>query len=103
MARPRPEIIMKYPVDKLREKNVEIVTCEGVFVVTYDGQPFNYRVADPYVANPQKYRNTTYVNSGHAANLAERLNKWFKTDKFQVMTPTGLEEWYKDEQDISKN
>ncbi len=97
MARPKPELLMKYSLDKTKDRNLELVSCEGVFVVTYNSQPFNLRVADPYAANPQKYRNTIYANSGHAANLAERLNRYFKTDKFQVMTPSRLQEWVKDE------
>lgn len=97
MARPKPEILMKYPLNTRTGKNLEIVTCEGVYVVTYDGEPFNVRIADPYASNIQKYKFTVYVNSAHAVRFANKLNKYFKTDKFQVMTPTDLVEYFKEE------
>ena len=35
-----------------------------------------------------KYKKVSFSNSGHAFNLATRLNKLFKSDKFQVVRYT---------------
>ena len=35
-----------------------------------------------------KYKKVSFSNSGHAFNLAERLNKLYKTDKFEVIKLT---------------
>ena len=60
-----------------------MVASDSVF---FDNKPINLRSLNTLVNFPgPKYKKVSFSNSGHAFNLATRLNKLFKTDKFQVM------------------
>ena len=49
-------------------------------------KPINLRSLNALVNFPgPKYKKVSFSNSGHAFNLASRLNKLFKTDKFTVI------------------
>ena len=62
-----------------------ILEADAIFAVFYDSNPINLRTLNSLVNYPgPKYKKVSFSNSGHAFNLAERLNKLFKTDKFQV-------------------
>ena len=64
MARPKPTIIVEY-VD--RNYNAEqILKADAVYAVYYHGKPI-------------------FQNSGHAFNLADRLNILFKSELFTVV------------------
>lgn len=84
MARPSARVLLEN-IDDLR---TSIAVCEAdtVYAVTYRGQPIQVRKhhnVDVDYPGP-KYLKTTYVNSGHAFNLAERLNSLFNTTDFAV-------------------
>lgn len=84
MARPKPTIIIEH-VD--RNYNAEqILKADAVYAVYYDGQPMNLRSLNTLVDYPgPKYKKSSFQNSGHAFNLADRLNKLFNTDLFTVV------------------
>ena len=49
-------------------------------------KPINLKTSNLLVQYPgPKYKKVSFSNSGHAFNLAERLNTLFKTDKFEVV------------------
>ncbi len=82
MSRPKPEI----KLDKINPKNMvslQICSCEGLYVVLYDGAPFCNRQFD-HISNrgPHKYRRVGFSTSAHAKRMATRLNTLFNTDKF---------------------
>lgn len=84
MARPKPQILLDYTNPKTY-KSEQILEADAIYAVFYDGHPINLRSLNSLVNYPgPKYKKVSFSNSGHAFNLAERLNKLFKTDKFQV-------------------
>lgn len=86
MSRPKPNVILEHLNGPQKE---QIIACEGIWAVLYQGQPINYRS----VANFQmpKYRKTAFSNPGHANNLARKLNRKFNTNDFTVaLLTTGI-------------
>jgi hypothetical protein len=54
--------------------------------VYYENKPINLRSLNSLVNFPgPKYKKVSFSNSGHAFNLASRLNKLFKTNQFTVV------------------
>ena len=85
MARPKPTILMEF-TDPKNYRSEQILAAEAIYAVFYDSKPINLRSLNSLVNFPgPKYKKVSFSNSGHAFNLASRLNKLFKTDKFQVM------------------
>ena len=87
MARPKPVILTETPEGFFRH---QIITREGVFIVTYKDSAFNYRVQDTLADNnANSYKKTVYVNKGIALNTATKLNEKFDCDDFAVreLTP----------------
>jgi len=79
MARPKPQIILDYTNPKTY-KSEQILEADAIYAVFYAGNPISL------VNYPgPKYKKVSFSNSGHAFNLAERLNTLFKTDKFEVI------------------
>jgi hypothetical protein len=44
-----------------------------------------------------RYRKTSFPNSGHAINLAKKLNQQFHTDKFTVVLMNSGDPIFRDE------
>lgn len=84
MARPNPTVILSHTDDNL--KHVEICDADAIFAVCYQGRPVQVRIMNNVeVGYPGwKYAKTAFPNSGHAFNLAERLNQQFNTQDFAV-------------------
>ena len=90
MARPKPTIILDQ-VDK-NYNSEQILKAEAIYAVYYEGKPINLRTTNTLVNYPgPKYKKVSFSNSGHAFNLADRLNKKFNTDLFSVMKLTDGE------------
>ena len=86
MSRPKPTILLE-AVNKHTYKAEQVLVAEAIFSVFYDGNPINLRTLNTLVSYPgPKYKKVSFSNSGHAFNLAARLNKMFDTDKFEVLT-----------------
>lgn len=88
MSRPKPTIILDY-TDPKTYKSEQVLAAEAIYAVFYDGKPINLRSLNSLINYPgPKYLKTSFSNKGHCFNLAEKLNKLFKTDKFKVFQLT---------------
>ncbi len=91
MARPKPTIILEN-VNTKTYKAEQVLNAEAIYAVFYQGKPINLRTLSHLVSYPgPKYKKVSFSNSGHAFNLAERLNKLFKTTEFSVYKLTAGE------------
>ena len=98
MARPKPTIILDQ-VDK-NYNSEQILKAEAIYAVYYEGKPINLRTTNTLVNYPgPKYKKVSFSNSGHAFNLADRLNKKFNTDLFSVVKLTDGEPITRDTKD----
>lgn len=89
MSRPKPSIILDY-TDPKTYKSEQVLEAEAIYAVFYEGKPINLRSLNSLVNYPgPKYKKVSFSNPGHAFNLAEKLNKLFRTDRFQVYELTG--------------
>ena len=67
-------------------RSEQILDADAIYAVFHDSKPINLRSLNSLVNFPgPKYKKVSFSNSGHAFNLATRLNKLFKTDKFTVV------------------
>lgn len=88
MARPKPKILMEW-TDPKTFRSEQLLDADAIYAVFHDGKPINLRSLNSLSNYPgPKYKKVSFSNSGHAFNLAERLNKLFKTDKFEVVKLT---------------
>ena len=84
MSRPKPVVVLEQ-TDKKSYQTIQVLASDGIWAVYYEDRPINLKTFNMLVSYPgPKYKKVSFSNSGHAFNLAERLNKLFKTDKFQV-------------------
>ena len=84
MSRPKPVVILNH-TDSKTYKSEQILASEAIYAVFYDNKPINLRSLNSLVNYPgPKYKKVSFSNPGHAFNLAEKLNKLFKTEKFDV-------------------
>ena len=92
MSRPKPTILLE-AVYKDTYRAEQILAADAIYSVFYQGNPTNLRTLNKLVSYPgPKYKNVSFSNSGHAFNLAEKLNKTFNTKEFTVVRLTeGVE------------
>jgi hypothetical protein len=97
VARPKPTIILEHTNSK-PYRSEQVLEADYIYAVYFDGHPINLRTLNSLVNYPgPKYKKCSFSNPGHAFNLAERLNKLFKTDKFAVWKLTGGEQVKEDD------
>ena len=85
MARPKPKILLEW-TDPKTYRSEQVLAAGAIYAVYYNGEPINLRSLSTLVNYPgPKYKKVSFSKSGHAFNLAARLNKLFKTDKFDVV------------------
>ena len=85
MARPKPKILMEF-TDPKSYRSEQILAAGAIYAVYYENKPITLRSLNSLVNFPgPKYKKVSFSNSGHAFNLASRLNKLFKTDQFTVV------------------
>ena len=88
MSRPKPSVLLSF-TDHRSYKAEQVLAAAAIYAVFYDGAPINLRSLHTLLDHPgPKYKKVSFSNSGHAFNLAERLNKLFKTSKFSVVRLT---------------
>lgn len=88
MSRPKPQILLSY-TNPRNYKSDQVLKAKAIYAVFYEGEPINLRFVESLLnRSPAKYKKVSFSNSGHAFNLAEKLNKLFKTDKFSVVMLT---------------
>lgn len=91
MSRPKPTVLLEYINPKTYNAE-QVLVAEAVYAVFYKGNPINLRSLNHLVSYPgPKYKKNSFSNSGHAFNLAEKLNKLFKTSDFEVYKLTSGE------------
>lgn len=97
MARPKPTIILEN-INSKNYKAEQVLEADAIYAVFYQGKPVNLRTLSHLVSYPgPKYKKVSFSNSGHAFNLAERLNKMFKTTDFEVYKLTSGVPWTEDD------
>lgn len=84
MSRPKPKILLEF-TNKKNYKSDQVLEADAIWAVFYKDNPINLKTES--AIGPQlgpKYKKVSFSNSGHAFNLAERLNKSFATTDFAV-------------------
>jgi|TARA_B110000503_G_C7158747_1_gene418608 hypothetical protein len=88
MARPKPKILMEF-TDPKSFRSEQLLAADAIYAVFHNNKPINLRSLNSLTNYPgPKYKKVSFSNSGHAFNLADRLNKLFKTDNFTVVRLT---------------
>jgi len=94
MSRPKPLVLIEH-TEKQTYKTEQVLASEGVWAVFYDQKPINLKTGNMLTQYPgPKYKKVSFSNTGHAKNLAKKLNAQFKTDKYTVMLLTQVEQVY---------
>jgi hypothetical protein len=96
MSRPKPQVLAEI-ANKKTYKTEQVLAADGIWAVFFDGSPINLKTSNLLVQYPgPKYKKVSFSNSGHAINLARKLNTQFKTDKFSVVLLTQGETVFPD-------
>lgn len=92
MSRPKPNILLEI-TNKKTYKTDQVLEADAIWAVFYKGAPVNLKTSS-LVAQQigPKYKKVSFSNSGHAFNLAEKLNKLFNSTDFAVYKLTTGEE-----------
>ena len=89
MSRPKPKILLDNTY-ATTYKSEQVLEADGIYAVFYQRKPINLRSINKLVDYPgPKYRKVSFSNPGHAHNLADKLNKIFKTTLFEVYLLTN--------------
>ena len=99
MSRPKPTILLNY-TDSKTFRSEQVLKADAIYSVYYNGEPINLRTVNSTIDFPgPKYKKSSFQgNPGHAFNLAEKLNKMFKTDLFEVYKISGGEKVTEDKE-----
>ena len=85
MSRPKPTVLLEH-VNKATYKSEQVLASEGIWAVYYNNLPINLKTYNVLIHYPgPKYKKVSFSNKGHAINLARKLNRLYKTDKFSVV------------------
>lgn len=94
MSRPKPKVLLEL-TNKKSYKTDQVLEAEAIWAVFYKDKPINLK-SESVVAQQigPKYKKISFSNSGHAYNLAEKLNKQFNCSDFSVYKLTTGERVY---------
>lgn len=99
MARPKPTILLEH-TDAKTYRSEQVLKSDAIYAVFFNGEPINLRSLNSLINFPgPKYKKVSFSNPGHAINLAQRLNKLFRTEGFEVYKLTQGEKLDIDEDD----
>lgn len=88
MSRPKPKILLEV-TNKKNYKTDQVLEADAIWAVFYKEKPINLKTSSLVVQQlGPKYKKVSFSNSGHAFNLAEKLNKQFNTTDFSVFKLT---------------
>ena len=97
MSRPKPNVLIE-SINKETYKTDQVLASDGIWAVFYQNKPINLKTQNMLIQYPgPKYKKVSFSNSGHAINLARKLNKQFGTIDFTVHLFTMGELVYKAE------
>ena len=92
MSRPKPNVLLEI-TNKKTYKTEQVLEAEAIWAVFYKGKPVNLKTTSLVAQRlGPKYKKVSFSNSGHAINLAEKLNKMFNCADFQVFKLTTGEQ-----------
>lgn len=92
MNRRKPTVLLE-SVDSNSGKATQVLQSENLYVVVYEGKPFNLKLLNKMFDYPgPKYKKTSFCNPAHAQNLADKMNVMFGTSKFTVVPFMGDDE-----------
>lgn len=84
MSRPKPKILLEI-TSKKTFKTEQVLDADAIWAVFYQDKPINLRTTSVIAQQlGPKYKKVSFSNSGHAFNLAEKLNKLFNSQEFSV-------------------
>ena len=84
MSRPKPQILLEN-TNKRNYKTDQVLEADAIWAVFYKDKPINLKTTS--IVGQQlgpKYKKVSFSNSGHAFNLAEKLNRQFNSKDFSV-------------------
>lgn len=84
MSRPKPKVLLEI-TNKKNYKTEQVLEAEAIWAVFFKGKPVNLKTTSVIAQQlGPKYKKVSFSNSGHAFNLAEKLNKLFNCEDFAV-------------------
>jgi hypothetical protein len=84
MSRPKPKVLLEI-TNKKNYKTEQVLEADAIWAVFYKDKPINLKTGSVVAQQlGPKYKKVSFSNSGHAFNLAEKLNKTFNTTDFSV-------------------
>jgi hypothetical protein len=84
MSRPKPKVLLEF-TNKKNYKTEQVLEADAIWAVFYKDKPINLKTGSVVVQKiGPKYKKVSFSNSGHAFNLAEKLNKLFNSTDFSV-------------------
>lgn len=84
MSRPKPKVLLEI-TNKKTYKTDQVLESDAIWAVFYKDNPINLKTISVIAQQlGPKYKKVSFSNSGHAFNLAEKLNKLFNTTDFAV-------------------
>ena len=103
MSRPKPKVLLEN-INKKTFKSDQILEADAIWAVFYKDKPVNLKTTS-FVAQHigPKYKKVSFSNSGHAFNLAEKLNKLFNCKDFSVYKLTTGEKVESNESETPTN
>ena len=83
MSRPKPKIILSNPEKNYRA--TQVLEADAIYAVFHEGKAINLKLIHTMRDDVSpKYLKNSFSNEAHAHNLRNKLNKMFKTEKFDV-------------------
>jgi hypothetical protein len=84
MSRPKPTVLLEL-TNKKTYKTEQVLEADAIWAVFYKDHPVNLKTTSLIAQQVgPKYKKVSFSNSGHAINLAEKLNKMYNCEDFSV-------------------